>query len=113
MTGPAQALAALRNAINVAHNLGVYNKWSKEAGDYAAKVSPEEYPTVEKEPNLPKATTAVSANKQTDVATSAAFVFNVRRGKFAVSFKPEEPTAGKDAGKKDDKKADDKAPAKP
>jgi len=84
----AQSESALRNAINVAHNLGVYNKWSKEAGDYAAKVNPEAFPTVEKDPNLPKATTAVSANKPTDAATSAAFVTSVRRGKFTVSFKP-------------------------
>lgn len=85
-----QSLSALRNAINMAHNLGVYNKWSKEAGDYAAKVNPNEYPTVEKDPNLPKATTAVSANKPTDAATSSAFVTQVRRGKFTVSFKPTE-----------------------
>ena len=99
-----QSLSALRNAINMAHNLGVYNKWSKEAGEYAARVSPEEYPTVEKDPNLPKATTAVSANKATDAATSAAFITSVRRGKFTVSFKPgddkpvEPKTKGKSSG---------------
>lgn len=105
-----QALSGLRNAINVAHNLGVYNKWSKLAGDRAAEVSPKEYPTVEKDPNLPVATTAVSANKATDAATSAAFLTTVRRGKFTVSFKPEEqkavdpkkggkPTSGTEGGK--------------
>ncbi|GEM_PF-405398 len=83
-----QALVALRHAINVAHNLGVYNKWSREAGEYAAKVNPSEYPTVEKDPNLPKATTALNPNKTTDPATSAAFITRVRRGKFTVSFKP-------------------------
>ncbi len=83
-----QSLAALRNAIQIAHNLGVYNKWSKEAGDYAAKVNPDEYPTVEKDPNLPKAAATVSADSSTDPASSAAFVTNVRRGKFTVSYKP-------------------------
>jgi tetratricopeptide (TPR) repeat protein len=96
-----QAVSALRNAINVSHNQGVYNKWSKEAGEQAAKISPDEYPTVEKDPNLPKATTAVSANKATDAATSAAFVISVRRGKFTVSFKPgdDKPTPPKTPGK--------------
>ena len=84
-----QALVALRHAINVAHNLGVYNKWSKLAGEYAARVNPAEYPTVEKDPNLPKATTALNPNKTTDPATSASFITRVRRGKFTVSFKPE------------------------
>ncbi len=83
-----QSLAALGNAIKIAHNLGVYNKWSKLAGDYAAKVSPDAYPTVEKDPNLPKAAETVSANESTDPATSAAFVTTVRRGKFTVSYKP-------------------------
>jgi TolA-binding protein len=86
-----QSLSALRNAINVAHNLGVYNKWSKEAGEYAAKVSPQEFPTVEttaERKDLPKAVSAVSATKPTDAATSAAFISQVRRGKFTVSYKP-------------------------
>lgn len=87
-----QALVALRHAINVAHNLGVYNKWSKEAGVYAAKVNPAEYPTVEKDPNLPQATTALNPNKTTDPATSASFITRVRRGKFTVSFKPKNIT---------------------
>jgi len=92
-----QSLAALGNAIKIAHNLGVYNKWSKEAGDYAAKVSPEAYPTVEKDPNLPKAAATVSANESTDPATSAAFVTSVRRGKFTVSYKPKADVKPADA----------------
>ena len=84
-----QALSGLNFAINMAHNLGVYNKWSKEAGDYAAKVNPQAYPTIEKDPNLPKATTAVNADKSTDAATSAAFVTSVRRGKLTASYKPQ------------------------
>ena len=87
-----QSLAALGNTIKIAHNLGVYNKWSKLAGDYAAKVSPDAYPTVEKDPNLPKAAETVSANESTDPATSAAFVTTVRRGKFTVSYKPKAVT---------------------
>ncbi|MSP90752.1 MAG: tetratricopeptide repeat protein [Myxococcales bacterium] len=86
-----QSLSALGNAINMAHNLGVYNKWSKEAGEYAAKVNPNQYPTVEtttERRELPKAVTAVSATKLTDAATSAAFITQVRRGKFTVSYKP-------------------------
>jgi tetratricopeptide (TPR) repeat protein len=98
-----QALAALRNAINVAHNLGVYNKWSKQAGDYAAKVSPDEYPTVEKDANLPKAAETVSADSSTDPATSAAFVTTVRRGKLTVSYKPK--TEAEAAPKAQDKPA--------
>jgi len=98
-----QALVALRQAINVAHNLGVYNKWSKLAGEYAAKVNPAEYPTVEKDPNLPKATTALNPNKATDPATSASFITRVRRGKFTVSFKPKaiaDKTKAKKAAKR-------------
>ncbi len=83
-----QSVTALKSAINIAHNLGVYNKWSKEAGDYAYKVNPDAYPTVEKDPNLPKAAATVSANESSDPATSAAFVTSVRRGKFTVSYKP-------------------------
>lgn len=83
-----QALSGLNFAINMAHNLGVYNKWSKEAGDYAARVNPNAYPTVEKDPNLPKATTAVNPDKSTDAATSAAFVTSARRGKITASYKP-------------------------
>lgn len=85
-----QSLVALRHAINVAHNLGVYNRWSKLAGEFAARVNPAEYPTVEKDPNLPRANTAVSPNKVTNTATSAAFITSVRRGKYTVSYKPEE-----------------------
>ncbi len=95
-----QSLAALGSAIKIAHNLGVYNKWSKEAGDYAAKVSPDAYPTVEKDPNLPKAAATVSANESTDPATSAAFVTSVRRGKFTVSYKPKTVSDAKKAGAK-------------
>jgi hypothetical protein len=84
-----QSLVALRHAINVAHNLGVYNEWSKMAGKYAAMVNPDEYPTVEKDPNLPVATTALDPSKPTDSSTSAAFIFQARRGKFTVSFAPE------------------------
>lgn len=83
-----QSVAALRSAIQIAHNLGVYNTWSKQAGDLAATVNRDEYPTVEKDPNLPKAASTVSANKSTDPATSAAFVTTVRRGKFTVSYSP-------------------------
>ena len=83
-----QALAGLNFAITLAHNAGVYNKWSKEAGEYAAKVNPNAFPTVEKDPNLPKATTAVNPDKSTDAATSAAFVTSVRRGKLTASYKP-------------------------
>ena len=100
-----QALVALRHAINVAHNLGVYNKWSKLAGEYAARVNPSEYPTVEKDPNLPKATTALNPNKATDPATSAAFITRVRRGKFTVSFKPK-AIAAKTKQKKAAKRAE-------
>jgi len=88
-----QSLVALRHAINVAHNLGVYNKWSKQAGEYAAAVNPREYPTVEKDPNLPVATTALNPNKTTNTATSAAFITKVRRGKYTVSFKPKDIAA--------------------
>ncbi len=83
-----QALAGLNFAITLAHNAGVYNKWSKEAGDYAARVNPNAFPTIEKDPNLPKAITAVKSDKATDAATSAAFVTSVRRGKLTASYKP-------------------------
>jgi TolA-binding protein len=83
-----QALAGLNFAITLAHNAGVYNKWSKEAGDYAARVNPNAFPTIEKDPNLPKAITAVKSDKSTDAATSAAFVTSVRRGKLTASYKP-------------------------
>lgn len=83
-----QSLVALRGAIRTAHNLGAYNKCSRQAGEYAAKVNPDEYPTVEKDPNLPKATTALNPNKTTNTSTSAAFITRVRRGKFTVDFKP-------------------------
>ncbi|MBP47267.1 MAG: hypothetical protein CMH53_04960 [Myxococcales bacterium] len=83
-----QSLVALRGAIRTAHNLGAYNRCSRQAGEYAAKVNPSEYPTVEKDPNLPKATTALNPNKTTNTSTSAAFITRVRRGKFTVDFKP-------------------------
>ncbi len=83
-----QSLVALRGAIRTAHNLGAYNTCSRQAGEYAAKVNPDEYPTVEKDPNLPKATTALNPNKTTNTSTSAAFITRVRRGKFTVDFKP-------------------------
>ncbi len=107
-----QALSALKNAINVAHNMGVYNKWSKEAGEYAARVSAADYPTVEKDPNLPRASTAVSPDKPTDAATSASFVTSVRRGKYKVSFKPEVVEIKKAVEKKADEKKADTPPAK-
>ncbi len=83
-----QALAGLNFALTLAHNAGVYNKWSKEAGEKAAEVNHNAFPTIEKDPNLPKATTAVKSDKATDAATSAAFVTSVRRGKLTASYKP-------------------------
>jgi tetratricopeptide (TPR) repeat protein len=96
-----QSLVALRGAIQTAHNLGAYNDCTRQAGEVAAKVNPNEYPTVEKDPNLPKATTALNSSKTTDTATSAAFITRVRRGKFTVSYKPEDIK----------KKLDEKPPA--
>lgn len=84
-----QSLVALRGAIQTAHNLGAYNDCTRSAGEVAAKVNPNEYPTVEKDPNLPKATTALDSTKTTDTSSSAAFITRVRRGKFTVSYKPE------------------------
>ena len=85
-----QSLVALRGAIQTAHNLGAYNDCTRQAGEIAAKMNPNEYPTVEKDPNLPRATTALNATKTTDTSSSAAFVTRVRRGKFTVSYKPED-----------------------
>ena len=45
---------------------------------------------MEKDPNLPRATTALDNNKTTDTSSSAAFITRVRRGKFTVSYKPED-----------------------
>lgn len=85
-----QSLVALRGAIQTAHNLGAYNDCTRQAGEVAAMVNPNEYPTVEKDPNLPRATTALDPSKTTSTSASAAFVTRVRRGKFTVSYKPDE-----------------------
>jgi tetratricopeptide (TPR) repeat protein len=73
-----KALILLKAAIDVAHQKGVYNQCSKEAGVYAMKVNPEGYPIAHED--------QVAPNHTNDTLLSANFIRTLRRGNTAVDM---------------------------
>ena len=73
-----KSLTAFQNALMLAQQKGVYNKWSKNSADFAAKVNPDMFP-VSSEP-------AVQPNHSKDTLLSANFIRGLARGDVRVEF---------------------------
>ena len=73
----AKALAAFTQALKAALDKNVYNEWSRQSAEYAAKVNQAEFPI---------STFTVKPNKTKDTVQSTSFIRSVRRGNTSVDF---------------------------
>jgi len=73
-----KSLVAFQTAMAFAREKGVYNEWSKQSGQYAAKVNPDQFPLSE-EPY-------VGADEVNDTLASQAFIRTLRRGDAEVQI---------------------------
>lgn len=73
-----KSLVAFQTAMAFAREKGVYNQWSKQSGQYAAKVNPDQFPLAE-EPY-------VAADEVNDTLASQAFIRTLRRGDTEVQI---------------------------
>ncbi len=73
-----KARANFKQAIQMAHKMGVYSEWSKKSGIMAAKVTPNDFPIAE-EP-------LVVTDKLRDTLTSTSFIRTLTRGDTYVDF---------------------------
>ena len=73
-----KARANFKQAIQMAHKMGVYSEWSKLSGMMAAKVTPNDFPIAE-EP-------MVVTDKLRDTLTSTSFIRTLTRGDTYVDF---------------------------
>lgn len=73
-----KSLTSFQYAMQLAQELKVYNDWSKQSAEYAAKVNPDSFP-VSSEP-------AVQPNHVKDTLLSANFVRSLRRGDVEVNI---------------------------
>ena len=73
-----KARANFKQAILMAHKMGVYSEWSKKSGIMAAKVTPNDFPIAE-EP-------LVVTDKLRDTLTSTSFIRSLTRGDTYVDF---------------------------
>jgi len=83
-----KARANFKQAILMAHKMGVYSEWSKKSGVMAAKVTPADFP-ISQEP-------LVITDKLRDTLTSTSFIRSLTRGDTYVdfvSYKPKEEAA--------------------
>lgn len=78
--GPVQekSLVAFQTAMAFAREKGVYNRWSKQSGEYAAKVNPDQFPLSE-EPY-------VKPDKVNDTLAAQAFIRTLRRDDVEVQI---------------------------
>ncbi len=73
-----KARANFKQAILMAHKLGVYSEWSKKSGAMAAKLTPQDF-LVEHED-------LVSTVRTKDTLTSTSFIRSLRRGDIEIDF---------------------------
>ena len=78
--GPVQekSLVAFQSAMAFAREKGVYNKWSRQSGQYAAKVNPDQFP-LSSEPY-------VKSDRPNDTLAAQAFIRALRRGDVEVQI---------------------------
>ncbi|MBM4370981.1 MAG: hypothetical protein FJ098_04965, partial [Deltaproteobacteria bacterium] len=84
-----KARANFKQAILMAHKMGVYSEWSKLSGIMAAKVTPNDFP-ISEEP-------MVVTDKLRDTMTSTSFIRSLTRGDTYVdfvAFQPKKEEAG-------------------
>ena len=105
-----KARANFKQAILMAHKLGVYSEWSRKSALMAAKLTPQDFPIENEE--------LVHTNRTKDTLMSTSFIRSLRRGDVEVDFvtfegdkkveseeqetapKPEEGKAGSGEAKK-------------
>ena len=73
-----KARANFKQAILMAHKLGVYSEWSKKSGIMAAKLTPQDFPIDGEE--------LVSTTRTKDTLMSTSFIRSLRRGDIEVDF---------------------------
>jgi len=76
-----QALKWFANAIQFAHQKQVYNHWTKQAAEYAAKVNPDDFPVAEEK--------EVAHDHTLDTLGSASLITDVKRGEISINMAPE------------------------
>ncbi|MFT7621844.1 MAG: TolA-binding protein, partial [Myxococcota bacterium] len=87
-----KSLVLLRAALKAAHDKGVYNTCAKDAGIFASKVSPEDFPITGDDQLIP--------DKTKDTLLSANFIRTLKRGVTVVDMlKPTSKDAGAPEGK--------------
>jgi len=101
-----KARANFKQAILMAHQLGVYSEWSAKSGQMAAKLTPQDFP-IENEP-------LVASDHTKDTLLSTSFIRSLTRGDVEVDFVTFE---GEIQGQKDKEgegdEGEDKAPETP
>ena len=104
-----KARANFKQAILMAHKLGVYSEWSKKSARMAAKLTPQDFP-IDREK-------LVKTNRTKDTLLSTSFIRSLRRGDVEVDFvtvKGEEKQSNEPKEDEGGEKLDeptDKAPA--
>jgi TolA-binding protein len=73
-----KARANFKQAILMAHKLGIYSEWSKKSARMAAKLTPQDFP-IDRE-------RMVKTNRTKDTLLSTSFIRSLRRGDVEVDF---------------------------
>ncbi len=91
-----------KQAILMAHRLGVYSEWSQQSGRMAAKLTPQDFP-IDNEP-------LVDAGKAKDTLMSTSFIRGLRRGDVEVDFVTIEAKASSQSGEAASEEEEEAAP---
>lgn len=102
-----KARANFKQAIQMAHQLGVYSEWSKKSAAMAAKLTPGDFPIESEE--------YVATSRTKDTLMSTSFIRSLRRGDVEVDFVTfeEEARKGKNktGGEKSEEMKEEKEPS--
>jgi hypothetical protein len=104
-----KARANFKQAILMAHKLGIYSEWSKKSARMAAKLTPQDFP-IDRED-------LVKTNRTKDTLLTTSFIRSLRRGDVEVDFvtfkgeEKKETAPPEGDGGKEEGEPTDKAPA--
>ena len=99
-----KARANFKQAILMAHKLGVYSKWSKMSGKMAAKLTPQDFPIEHED--------MVVTERTKDTLMSTSFIRSLRRGDVEVDFVTFEGEKKEEKVKPEGEGGEGKAPEK-
>lgn len=97
-----RARANFKQAILMAHKLGVYSQWSEKSGKMAAKLTPQDFP-IDAEP-------LVITDKAKDTLMSTSFIRSLRRGDTEVDFVTIEAKSGSAPSETGSEEQEEKGP---